>query len=103
MKILETVTSSRTNVKTKTLQKLQTGPTLIMLAALIFAGVHSAFAQGTAFTYQGLLQAGANPANGIYDLRFALYDAPAGGSAVGGSLTNTATGVSNGLFIATLD
>ena len=33
------------------------------------------FAQGTAFTYQGLLNDDASPANGSYDLRFAIYDA----------------------------
>ncbi len=58
---------------------------------------------GTAFTYQGKLADGANPANGIYDLRFTLYDALAGGSAVGGPLTNSAAAVTNGTFTATLD
>ena len=33
------------------------------------------FAQGTAFTYQGRLNVGTNGANGVYDLRFALFDA----------------------------
>ena len=87
-------------MKTKT---LNIGLVFITLALLTSAGAHSAFAQSTAFTYQGRLQVGAIPANGSYDLRFALYDALAGGNAVGGALTNTATGVSNGLFIATLE
>ncbi|MBK8002244.1 MAG: hypothetical protein IPK15_27030 [Verrucomicrobia bacterium] len=60
-------------------------------------------AQGTAFTYQGLLNDGANPANGTYDLRFALYDAASAGAAQGSALTNLATAVSNGLFTVTLD
>jgi hypothetical protein len=34
----------------------------------------TASAQGTAFTYQGLLNANGNPANGNYDFEFALYD-----------------------------
>ncbi len=63
----------------------------------------SAHAQGTAFTYQGRLNDGANPANGIYDLRFAIYESAGGGSPVAPVLTNSATGVSNGLFIVTLD
>ncbi len=62
----------------------------------------TAHAQGTAFTYQGQLSAGGNPANGSYDLLFTLYDASANGTALG-SLTNAATAVSNGLFTATLD
>jgi hypothetical protein len=62
----------------------------------------SAFAQGTAFTYQGQLNDGATPATGIYDLRFSIHDAPVGGK-IAGVLTNAATTVSNGLFTATLD
>jgi hypothetical protein len=65
--------------------------------------IPSARAQGTAFTYQGRLNDGASAAPGIYDLRFAIYDALASGSQIGGTLTSTATGVSNGLFAVTLD
>jgi hypothetical protein len=62
-----------------------------------------ALAQGTAFTYQGRLTDGGQPANGDYDLRFAVYDAASDGSLVGGPATNAATAVSNGLFTVTLD
>jgi len=58
---------------------------------------------GTAFTYQGQLTAGGAPANGFYDLTFRLYDADSGGSQIGSTITNTAVGVSNGLFTVTLD
>ncbi len=58
---------------------------------------------GTAFTYQGRLNDGATPAQGSYDLRFVLYDALSGGAQVGNSLTNAATGVTNGYFTVTLD
>jgi hypothetical protein len=60
-------------------------------------------AQGTAFTYQGRLNDGAALATGSYDLTFALFDSVTNGNQVGGTLTNTATGVSNGLFVVTLD
>jgi hypothetical protein len=61
-------------------------------------------AQGTAFTYQGQLSAGGNSATGIYDLRFTIYDSTnLPGTVVAGPLTNSATGVSNGLFTVTLD
>jgi trimeric autotransporter adhesin len=63
----------------------------------------TAFAQGTAFTYQGRLNIGTNIANGTYDLQFTMYDALANGNVAGGPLTNAATGVTNGLFTATLD
>ncbi len=59
-------------------------------------------AQGTAFTYQGRLNDGGAPANGLYDLRFTTYDADSGGN-LRGLLTNSAVAVSNGLFTTTLD
>src|SRR5258706_12240829 len=62
-----------------------------------------ASAQGTAFTYQGRLNDGANPVSGIYDLRFTIYDAGGGGSAVAGPLITAPVPVSNGLFTVTLD
>src|SRR5215208_1902342 len=61
------------------------------------------FAQGTAFTYQGGLNDGDSPANGSYDLTFSLWNAASGPVQVGGTLTNTATAVSNGLFTVRLD
>src|SRR6266567_8452823 len=75
------------------------------VASLFFAlsVISTAFAQGTGFTYQGRLNDGASPANGSYDLTFALFDVPSGGSALAGPLTNSATAVSNGLFTVTLD
>src|SRR5450755_966192 len=74
---------------------------LIMLALL--ASLRQTTAQGTAFTYQGRLNDGANPANGSYDLTFALFSVNSGAGQVGSALTNTATAVSNGLFTVTLD
>jgi hypothetical protein len=77
---------------------------LAMLAGLATFSLQLSGAQlGTAFTYQGRLQDVAQPATGSYDLRFTLYDAVSGGGAVGSSLTNTATGVTNGLFTVALD
>ena len=71
-------------------------PTLLYLPS-------ASFAQSTAFTYQGRLNDGANPATGIYDLRFTIYDLNSGGAQQGGPFTNTATTISNGLFTVTLD
>jgi hypothetical protein len=65
-----------------------------------WANVH---AQGTAFTYQGQLNAGGTPANGSYDLEFSLFPTGAGGSAVSGPVTNAAVTVSNGLFTTSVD
>jgi len=63
----------------------------------------STFAQGTAFTYQGRLSDQGNPANGSYDLTFAVFDALTAGTQVSGTVTNGATSVSNGQFTVSLD
>jgi hypothetical protein len=62
-----------------------------------------ALAQGTAFTYQGRLSDGGNPASGSYDVAFTLFATNTGGSAVAGPVTNAAVAVSNGLFTTTVD
>ena len=74
---------------------------LLILPAL-FADARQSAAQGTAFTYNGMLNDSGNPGNGGYDLSFSLYNAASNGSWIG-SVTNSATGVSNGLFTVTLD
>jgi len=55
----------------------------------------TASAQGTAFTYQGRLNDGVNPANGNYDLQFTIYDTPIGFNTIAGPITNSAVGVTN--------
>ena len=47
---------------------------LIPLASLLLCVSSVALGQTTAFTYQGKLTDGGNPANGSYDLQFALFD-----------------------------
>ena len=71
---------------------------LVLIAANLVAGP-----LGSAFTYQGRLNDSGNPANGNYDLQFAVFDASSGGIQLGSTLTNAATAVSNGLFTVTLD
>src|SRR5258708_12228427 len=67
------------------------------------ACVDLAFAQGTAFTYQGRLDEGGNPAQGTYDLRFAIYDTANAGFQQGSAITSTGIAVTNGFFTVTLD
>jgi hypothetical protein len=76
---------------------------LLLVAGIFCTITTSLFAQGTAFTYQGRLNDGANPANGTYDLTFALFNVVSGAGQVGNTLTNSTVGVSNGLFTVTLD
>lgn len=73
-----------------------------VIAVLTFA--YRAPAQSTAFTYQGSLSANGAPANGSFDLAFALYDSTNNpGNLLAGPITNCSTTVSNGLFTVVLD
>ncbi|HEV2318772.1 MAG TPA: tail fiber domain-containing protein [Verrucomicrobiae bacterium] len=84
-----------------------THPITQMLALMALAiGIiqpSTAPAQGTAFTYQGVLNAGGGPANGLYDLRFRLYLDPLGNNQAGSPVLTNGIPVANGLFIVTLD
>ncbi len=57
----------------------------------------------TGFTYQGELQDGGSPANGVYDFRFVLHNALSGGAQVGSTVTVDDLIVSDGLFTVPLD
>ena len=71
--------------------------------AVLVLAAPAARAQGTAFSYEGQLATTNGPAGGVYDFTFTLYGANTGGAAVAGPVTNNATGVTNGLFTATID
>jgi hypothetical protein len=77
----------------------------IVLAAIcgLSTLTESIHAQGTAFTYQGRLNAAGAPADGVYDIAFSLFGTNTGGVAMAGPVTNTAVGVTNGLFTTTVD
>lgn len=62
-----------------------------------------AFAQGNAFSFQGRLNDGANPANGRYDLQFKLFDAALGGTQIGPTVERPSVTLINGVFSTTLD
>jgi|GEM_PF-2911723 len=74
-----------------------------LVALMLICHSSLLFGQSTAFTYQGRLNDGSNPANGSYDLRFAVFDKSTNGNQQGLILTNGATSVSNGLFNVVLD
>src|SRR5262245_19291993 len=69
------------------------GLVLSLFCFLVSSFCNSAFAQGSAFTYQGRLNDAASPAAGTYDLRFTIYGLAAGGNAVAGPITNSAVSV----------
>ena len=73
----------------------------ILISALSFAA--TAFAQTSAFTYQGKLNDGGSPVGGVYQFQFKLYDAASGGNQVGQPLTDISATVSGGVFAVSLD
>ena len=76
---------------------------VLSIVCLLHSALCLAVPVGTGFTYQGRLADSSNPAQGIYDFRFTIYDAASGGSAVAGPITNSPVTVSGGLFTTTLD
>lgn len=70
---------------------------------VIFCLSAAAWAQTTAFNYQGKLTEGGNPANGAYQFQFKLYDALAGGNQIGGTISDVNVTVTNGVFSTKLD
>ena len=75
---------------------------LFAMLGVLSAPALTAAPLGTAFTYQGKLADGGQPANGLYDFQFALHDAVTGGN----FLANTdldEVAVTNGLFTVQLD
>jgi hypothetical protein len=75
---------------------------LIAVVGLLCSAV-GVWAQSSTFTYQGQLSSNGAAATGLFDVRFALYDAATVGNQVGAALTNSPTGVTNGLFQVTLN
>lgn len=76
---------------------------LFAALSLLALATTTAFAQGTAFNYQGRLDNGGTPANGFYDVTFTLFSVASGAGQIGSPQTSLATPVSNGLFTVTLD
>ncbi len=57
----------------------------------------------TSFTYQGRLDALGDPANGLYDMRFRLYDGPNTPAQLGPTQCLDNVSVTDGVFTTTLD
>lgn len=87
----------------KTFRTLVKGALGAVLVLMVCCAAPAVQAQGTAFTYQGRLNDGANPANGSYDFQFNMWSAASGPAQVGSTRARTATPVSNGVFTVMLD
>ena len=77
----------------------------VVLALLMLLLTTPGLAQGSTgvLSFQGYLSdASGNPLSGSYDLRFSIYDAETGGTAVWGPETHEGVSVSDGLFAVSL-
>lgn len=75
----------------------------IVIVATMMVQTLAAFAQGTAFTYQGRLNNNGAPATGSYDFRFRVAVDAFGNNFVGNPSLTNGVAVSNGLFAAGID
>ena len=75
-------------------------PTAVLVLLLC---TQSAIAQGTAFTYQGKLSDGGNPATGSFDMQFKMFDALTDGTQQGTTVANPAVQATAGIFTVELD
>ena len=75
----------------------------IIAVAFLIAGSVVAAPLGTEFTYQGVLSDAGAPAAGVFDFRFFLYDAVAGGSQVGSVVLIEDLTVADGRITTQLD
>ncbi len=76
---------------------------IVLVGSLLVSKASGQTPLGTAFSYQGRLTDGANPADGSYDLRFVLYANPVGGIPMRPTLLRDDVTVTNGLFMVSLD
>ena len=78
---------------------------LMVSLLLLLAAASGAGGQGTAFTYQGKLSDGGNPATGNYDFQFKLFDTVTVGTGTqqGSAVTVSSVTVANGIFTVQLD
>jgi hypothetical protein len=75
---------------------------IFVVLLVIYLTVNAAYAQTTAFNYQGkLTDSGA--AQSTYQMQFALFDSPTSGTQLGGIVANSAVAVNQGVFTVTLD
>ena len=81
----------------------QVSNAIVVISIAICLCATVVFAQTAAFTYQGRLSESGAVADGLYDLQFRLFDAPAGGTQQGPTLTLDDVPVTAGIFTVTLN
>jgi len=75
----------------------------LFIVLMVALSACASFGQTSGFTYQGRLTDGGTPANGNYDLQFALFDTADGNNQIGQTQTVSSVPVGGGVFTVTLD
>jgi len=75
----------------------------ILVLMVCTAELARAAPMGTAFTYQGRLMEANEPADGVYEFEFKLYDSPTDGSQLDGTVSFRGVDVIDGYFTVELD
>lgn len=95
-------------------KRLLASAVVLLLLLVVMVGLSQAMGQegrksaapqaivGSAFTFQGTLERASRPANGIHNMRFALYDASNGGQRMGNAIIRDVS-VNNGQLDIELD
>lgn len=84
-----------------TMLKLYDATLTVLLDSVEITVLESAI--GTSITYQGRLMENSDVANGLYDIRFELYDSPSNGSLIGSAVEANDLDVVDGYFTIELD
>jgi hypothetical protein len=77
-------------------------PVLISLLAWLSGGAFAQTPQLPDFTYQGHLKQNGQPANGNFDLSFALFDSESAGTQIGSTIVEPLYPVTDGVFVVSL-
>jgi EAL domain-containing protein (putative c-di-GMP-specific phosphodiesterase class I) len=83
--------------------RIRTLPTLTIVIVLSSALAWAQSPAGTAFTFQGVFKQSGTPADGVFDLRFTLFDAATGTGQIGDPVTVEDVAVTSGVFAVELD
>jgi hypothetical protein len=70
----------------------------VITALILLVSAMTAFAQSSAFNYQGCLNDTGAAANGSFQFQFKLFDAASGGTQIGATINDVTATVSNGIF-----
>ncbi|MBE0544787.1 MAG: hypothetical protein IH623_25905 [Verrucomicrobia bacterium] len=84
---------------------LKSFESVLLSVSLLLLGVIPGLTQSAAISYRGHLTAAGSPVNSPHDMQFKLFDTAAVGAGAqqGGTITESAVPVTNGVFTVTLD